>query len=212
MRPAVVLCSVFALSPGVAWAQEGADETNYVPKSERRDGFTVGLSYGLGVGSYVGYPNEVEKIDNPEYRADTGAALSSGYSIWLGGALRDWFTFGVGLFSAGGKGNDTTAGGGAFGLHLETFPLWPLGGTWRDLGLVTEFGAGGGLLKDGGGNETGNGGNMSMVGAGLFYEPWQFWHMSHGPALVYKYQFSDSMTASTVLLGWRMAFYWTQQG
>lgn len=206
------MCSVFALSPSLALAQEDADETNYKPKSERRDGFTVGLSYGLGVGSYVGYPNEVEKMNNPEYRADTGAALASGYSIWLGGALRDWFTFGVGLSSAGAQGNDTTAGAGAIGVHLETFPLWPMGGTWRDLGVVTEFGAGGGLLSDSDGNEIGNGGNMAFVGAGLIYEPWQFWHMSHGPALVYKYEFSDSMTASTVLLGWRMAFYWTQQG
>ncbi len=199
-----------SLVPRACWAQEGADETNYVPKVERRDGFTVGIGYGMGAGNYVGYPNEVEKIDNPEYRSSTGMSLASGYSIWLGGALRDWFTVGVGLFAAGGGDKDMIGGGGAFGLHLEAFPLFALGGAWRDLGVSTEFGAAGGTIqKDG--DESANGGNMSMVGFGAFFEPWQFWHVSHGPMLSTKYQFSDSMTASTVLLGWRMALYWTQK-
>jgi hypothetical protein len=96
-------------------------------------------------------------------------------------------------------------------VHVEVFPLFPLGGVWRDLGLATEFGAGGGLTRDSDDNETGNGGNMSMIGLGAFFEPWQFWHMSHGPVLTSRYQFSDSMTAFSIVAGWRMAFYWTQK-
>ena len=206
-------CSLLLLLvPAVAWGQEEADETNYSPPLERRGGFTMGLSYGLGAGSFVGYPNEVEKIDNPEYRAETGTALASGYSIWIGGALRDWFTFGAGMFASAAGTEEATGGGGAFGVHLETFPLYPVGGLWRDLALATEFGAGGGLLKDGDGKETANGGSMAVIGVGLVFEPWQFWHMSHGPSLMVRHHFSDTMTASAVLLGWRMAFYWNQKG
>lgn len=197
--------------PATASAQEGAAESNYVPPIERRSGFNIGLSYGLGVGSYVGYPNEVEKIDNPEYRSSTGAAPASGLSIWLGGALRDWLSVGVGMFTAGGGDENLVAGGSAFGMHIESFPLFPLGGAFKDLGLVTEFGAGAGIMEDKDGEETANGGSMSMVGVGFLFEPWQFWRMSHGPSLMYRYQFSDTMTASTVLVGWRLAFYWTQK-
>jgi len=200
------------LLPSIAWGQEGSDEANYTPPLERRSGFTMGVSYGLGMGSFVGYPNEVEKMNNPEYRVATGTTLSSGFSIWLGGALRDWFTFGAGMFSTGGGSDDATGGGAGFGVHIETFPLYPVGGLWRDLALATEFGAGSGKLDNKAGGEDGEGGNMSLVSAGLIFEPWQFWHMSHGPSLMVRYQFSDSMTASAVLLGWRMAFYWTQKG
>lgn len=206
-------CSLLLLLvPAVAWGQEDADATNYSPPIERRGGFSMGLSYGLGMGSYVGYPNEVGKMNNPEYRAATGAALASGYSIWVGGALRDWFTFGAGMFGSGGGTEDVKGGSGGFGVHLETFPLFGVGGLWRDLALATEFGAGGGVLQDQDGKETANGGAMAVIGTGLIFEPFQFWHMSHGPSLMVRYHFSDSMTASTVMLGWRMAFYWTQKG
>ena len=212
MRAATILMLTLLCAPQSAWAQEDADETNYIPKTERRDGFSVGLGYGLGLGNYVGYPNEVEAINNPEYRSSTGTSLASGLSVWLGGALRDWLTVGVGMTTQGGSNGDLLAGGAAFGMHLEGFPLFGLGELWRDLGIIAEFGAGSALIEDGDGNETANGGSMSMVGFGLLYEPWQFWRMSTGPTLMYKYQFSDSMTASTVLLGWRLAFYWTQPG
>jgi hypothetical protein len=197
------------LWPTAVSAQEGADETNYVPPAERRSGFSVGLGAGLGVGSFTGYPNEVAKIDNPEYRSSTGLAPASGYSIWLGGALRDWLTVGVGLFTSGGGKDDTVGGGGAFGMHIESFPLYALGGTLRDLGLVTEFGAGGGALQEDG-DETANGGNMSFIGLGAFWEPLRFWHMSHGPIIMYKTMFSDTMNGNAAFAGWRVAFYWTQ--
>lgn len=198
------------LWPTAVAAQEGADETNYAPPVERRSGFSIGLGAGLGVGSFTGYPNEVEKIDNSEYRSSTGLAPASGYSIWLGGALRDWLTVAVGLFTSGGGNEETVGAAGAFGMHIEAFPLYGLGGAFRDLGLVSEFGAGGGALQDGDGEETANGGNMSFVGIGAFFEPWQFWQMSHGPMLMYKTQFSDTMNGNAVFGGWRLAFYWTQ--
>ncbi len=211
MKP--VICPLLLLLvPGVAWGQEGSDEANYAAPLERRGGFTMGLSYGFGVGNYEGYPNEVEKMNNPEYRVATGTTLASGFSIWLGGALRDWLTFGAGFFAAGGGSEDAVGGGNGFGVHIEAFPLYPMGGLWRDLALATEFGAGTGMLDNKAGGDDAEGGSMSLISAGLIFEPWQFWHMSHGPSLMVRHQFSDSMTGSTVLLGWRMAFYWTQKG
>ena len=212
MRRLFAFSLLVSIWPRAASAQEGAAETNYVPQVERRSGFSIGLDFGLGLGSYTGYPNEVEKINNPEYRSSTGAALASGYSIWLGGALRDWLTVGAGLFTAGGGDGDVMGGGGAFGMHIEAFPLFALGGNLRDLGMISEFGAGSGALRDKDGEETANGGNMSFIGLGAFFEPWQFWQMSHGPLVMYKAEFSDTMTSNTLLAGWRMAFYWTQKG
>lgn len=209
-----VICPLLLvlLLPAVAWGQEGSDETNYAAPLERRGGFTMGVSYGLGFGNYEGYPNEVEKMNNPEYRVATGTTLASGFSIWLGGALRDWFTFGAGFFSSAANSDDASGGGGGFGVHIEAFPLYPMGGIWRDLALATEFGAGAGVLDNKAGGEDAEGGSMSLVSAGLIFEPWQFWQMSHGPSLMLRHQFSDTMTGTTVLLGWRMAFYWTQKG
>jgi hypothetical protein len=211
MKRAWPLLIPLLITSRAAWAQEGAEESNYVAPLERRGGFTLGLDYGLGIGSYVGYPNEVEKIDNPEFRSSTGLTPAGGYSIWLGGALRDWFTVGVGLFTAGGGSGEVRGGAGGFGMRIEAFPLFPLGAAWRDLGLIAELGAGSGALQDEDGEETANGGNMSVIGLGAFFEPWQLWQMSHGPMLIVKTQSSDTMSATSLLAGWRVAFYWSQE-
>ena len=167
----------------------------------------LGLELGVGVGNYSGYPNKSEDINNPESYATTGATFSSSNSIWIGGALRDWFTFGVGMFRNGGSSDDLTGSGFAIGTHLEGFPLYGLGGLYRDLGLAAEFGAGGGMIEGSKGEEMANGGSMSTVGVGAFFEPWQFWQMSTGPQLMYTHQFSRSLHTHALVIGWRGVLY-----
>lgn len=204
LLPTVLFGALFASS---ASAQEGAQEADYNPPTERRGGFAAGVGVGVGLGNYSGYPNEAGDINNPESYSTTGAAFSNASSIWIGGALRDWFTFGVGLFQNGGQSGDLSGGGFTIGMHLEGFPLYALGGVYRDLGVAAEFGAGGGAIQDSEGDETASGGSMSTVGAGAFFEPWQFWQISTGPELMYTHQFSRSLKMHAVVIGWRAVLY-----
>ena len=108
----------------------------------RRGGFTVGLSLGASLGNITGYPNDIRKNGRPEYLTDMGAAFGGGGTLWLGGALADWLVFGVGV------GFNRSQGGGAitlaltFVFHTELFPLFTLGGVWRELGISFDTGAG----------------------------------------------------------------------
>jgi hypothetical protein len=172
----------------------------------RRSGFTLGISTGLAVSSARGYPNDVAKIDLPEYEANTGVGASSGGSLWIGGVLADWLTLGAGLSSSGFEGNGLTASGSSFYFRIETFPMFFQGGHWQDLGVSLAAGIGGVDVKRG--DETvAEGEATSLVGAGIFYEPWRFWRFSTGPDIFYMHQFSRSLSSHSIVLGWRLALY-----
>src|SRR5262245_35763926 len=70
-------------------------------KPTRRGGFTLGLLAGFGVASVVGFPNDAKKINRARYYTETGTRPASTGALWLGGALTDWFTFGIGFGSGG---------------------------------------------------------------------------------------------------------------
>ncbi len=137
---------------------------------------SVGLGFGIAGGQ--GYPNEVSKIDDPDYRTTADPAFGSMNSIWIGGALRDWFTFGLGLNGFGAKDGDLTTQGSAFILHVEAFPLYNLGGKLRDLAFYTDFGAGGLIIE--GGPEKAEGGFTSYLGAGSSFELWRLGYFALG--------------------------------
>jgi hypothetical protein len=192
-----------------AFGQEGAAETNYRPEPERRDGFTIGLAGGLGIGQHRGYPNTYDDLNNPASEANTGVGFANGGSLWIGGALRDWLTVAVGSFGGGNSGNDLVGSGGAFGMRVEAYPLFDLGGRWRDLGLGAEFGIGGSTILDADEKQVADGGAMSMVGIGAFFEAFSLWHYTGGPTLMYAHQYSESLNRHMLLIGWRNALYWT---
>ncbi len=201
-----------ALLTGVmpAVAQAEAAESEYgdyePPPAVRRSGFTVGLSWGPTYLNAVGYPNKLAQIDVPEFE-ESFAGYGAGSSIWLGGALRDWFTFALGVSSR--SDFDQQLINGAFVVRLEGFPLFSLGGEYRDLGVLGEFGAGGSTIhRDD--EVVADGGAMSVLGLGVFYEPWTFWKFSCGPALQYTREFSQSMTSDAVTLAIRTSLYTTQ--
>jgi hypothetical protein len=172
----------------------------------RRTGMAIGISTGLALSAARGYPNDVAKIDLPEFEASTGAGVSPGGALWLGGSLADWLTIAVGLAGGSFEGNGLSASSGTFHVRIETFPLFYRGGAWQDLGLT--FMAGTGWLnvkRDA--ESVAEGEGTSAVGVGAFYEPWRFWQFSTGPDLSYTHQFSRSMSAHQVVLGWRLAYY-----
>jgi len=196
---------------GVARAEDATADTNYwsgdyAQHNTRRSDFTAGVTLGLVAGAVVGYPNEIGKLGNPDYRAATGAAFGSGTLIWLGGALRDWLTLGVGASFLEMKGGDLQASGGGALFRIEAYPLFYQGGPWRDLGFVGNFGIGGMKLSEGSDTRA-DGGSMSLVGAGAFWEGLRAGHFAFGPGLEYQRLFSQSLHVDAALVSFRVAVY-----
>ncbi len=174
--------------------------------AERRSDVTIGAELGAVGATSLGYPNEIAKIDNPDYRARTGFAVGRRSTLWLGGALRDWFTFGIGIDATQYQGNGYAASSGGFIFRVEAYPAFYEGGVWRDLGLSAQFGlASMKLTQDG--TDGADGGSMSLVGLGAFWETWRPGSFAIGPTVEYQYLFSQSLQAHSVMAGFRFAFY-----
>ncbi|MCH2107730.1 MAG: hypothetical protein MK135_00230 [Polyangiaceae bacterium] len=207
--------SFVALAPedAKAVAPGGVNDSTAInrerPKTERRGGFALVMNSSYGYASFVGYPNFASDVGKPEFRASTGPALGTNFSLFLGGALRDWLVTGAGIIT------NTTYLGKVRGLqsalvfHLDAFPLYYKGGHFRDLGLSVDGGVGFSIIEDPDNNdeEVANGGSLSTVGIGVFYEPWQFWRCSFGPTLNYVYSHSQSLDSHLVLGGIRFSLY-----
>jgi len=178
----------------------------YDKRGERRGDFTLGASGGVGVGSSLGYPNVVGQIDNPAFEANTGFAVGGGGTLWLGGALRDWFSFLVGFHTVQLKKDDLQFSASGAVFRLEVFPLFSQGGALRDLGLGANFGLGAASIDEDG-NERSDGGSLSILGLGVFHETLRLGGLNVGPALEYSHYFSQTLTAHTVVGGLRVAFY-----
>jgi hypothetical protein len=205
---------LFLCSSLAAAAPPGAyDAPNYVsykrPPPERRAGFTVGVNWGLGLGAASAYPNDAGEIGDPAFRESTGVGLDNQLSVWLGGALRDWLTVGVGfaMASARGRGLLGTNIGPLF--KVEGFPFFPMGGPWQNLGFSADLGLGVGTIVDP--NQSGDplagGGATSQVALTAFYEPFRFWAASSGPSLTYAHGVGQIYSHHQILVGWRFVIY-----
>jgi hypothetical protein len=210
LRPLRLLVLLAALLPA-RWAHADVDDSdaNYNPgKAKRRSDFALGYSMSAMVGSVSGYPLDPNKMNVAQYHASSGLGGGPASGFWLGGALRDWFVVGVGLtFGSLGGGDATLSRGGAFVLHLEGFPLFEMGGAFRDLAVVGEFGTGNrSLLKAS--QTVADGGAMSYASLGVLYEPIRIGkHVSAGPMLLAAYQYSESLNAVFALAGMQIAYY-----
>src|SRR4051812_8704827 len=173
-------------------------------KNERRSDFVFGLSPSVVFMSANGYPNEVSKIDNPAYHAKSGFAAGPGVEAWIGGALTDWFTFGIGGLYLNASGTDSRATGGAFLIRLETFPFYKFG--LKDLAVYANFGAGGLSLHGESGKRAG-GSFASVGGGGLAYELVRLGHFAIAPTAEYLLIASETLTSSQALIGARVVFY-----
>jgi hypothetical protein len=192
--------------PPEADESDGSWDGDYDMKATRRSDFTFGGSFGLALGSGYGYPNEVDKIDDARFVSDTGVALGSAYDVWLGGALRDWFTFGLGITGFGVEGKGQLLSGGGFIFRIETFPFYAEGGKLRDVGAYASFGLGSATIEEDG-EEVADGGALSIVNLGAFWEPWRFGKFAAGPVVDYRHVFSQTLSFYAATGGIRLAFY-----
>lgn len=177
--------------------------------SVRRSGLAVGIAGGFSLGSAAGYPNDVQKIGYQRHYTETGVGVGGGGYLWIGGALTDWFTFGG---AVGGHGliaaNHSTLAGG-FMFHTEIFPLFSLGGLWREVGVIFDAGTGVAYTAADAGGDTDviDGALPARIGGGVFYEGIRLWKVSMGPWLYADYTWSASVRQPAFYLGWRSAIY-----
>ena len=208
---AALLVTLGAASPALAESSSDDWSGDYGKKAERRSDFVLGISPGLLLSTASGYPNEIDKLHQPEWQVDTGFAAGFGFDAWLGGALTDWFTFGVGGAYYGAHGSTGTTSGGAFLIRVETFPLFGVGGPFRDLAVFANFGAGSLVLKpdnEGGAKrQHGNSGFASVGGGGIAYELLRSKHFAFAPSAEYILFASEALHAHQVLMGARVVYY-----
>ncbi len=203
---AVVSCLCLGLGSAQAQPAEKDDEGSYTPEYERRSDVAAGVSLSIAAASASGYPNEAGKLDNPAFVADPGVGVGSYYAVWIGGALRDWFTFGLGLAGFGYEANGLQATGSGFIVRVETFPMFYAFEEGRDIGVYGTFGLGPAKIKDDD-RDRADGGAVSIVGFGVFYEPLRFGSFSAGPTVEYTRIFSQSMDMQSASAGFRLAVY-----
>jgi hypothetical protein len=99
---------------------------------------------------------------------------------------------------------------GTVGFHTEIFPLFLMGGAYREFGLALETGIGTGILtpKDDTSKLLVDGGLTSSLGFSAFYEGVRIGpKLSMGPYLAYDYVWSSSIRGGAFVLGWRTALY-----
>ncbi len=178
--------------------------------AERRTVIAMGISLGGSVGSAAGFPNDPTKIGLISNYTDSGIGAGFSSRAWAGFALRDFLIFGASIGALGFKAGDNTAILGTVGFHTEIFPLFPLGGKFREFGLAAETGIGTGIVTPG--TDTSNllvdGGYSSSIGVSAFYEGVRIGpKVSMGPYLGYDYVWSPSLRGGAFVLGWRTALY-----
>jgi len=184
---------------------------NVDPPNERRAGFVVGLALGGGVAGSSGYPNDQNYIGVPGYYAASGFMAGYGGGLFIMGALTDYLSFGFWLGTATFANGSWQSKGEGGGLRLELFPLYGLGGVFRDLGAFTQVGIAATTLtyKDKAGISYNGVG--SFIGAGVFYEirlaKALGGHFAIGPSLEYDAIFSEPMERHGALLGARFLWY-----
>ncbi len=196
-------------------ADYDSNAVNYEPPAtERRGGFAMGSNLGFGMGSYSGYELTIEALNDPNQRQSTGAGFASFQSLWLGGSPRDWLTLGLGGVGIATSGSDVIGTGGAFFAHVEGYPLYSLGGGYRDLGVGFSGGIGGLRLADADTKDfeepLADSGALSMLSISVFWEPLRWWHFSFGPSLDYAHGFSPTMDAHQLTLSFRTSLYGVQ--
>lgn len=176
--------------------------------AERRCGFTVGLGVGANLGSVSGFPNDAVKIGRTEFETDAGFSGGGSGVIWVGLAPTDWLVFGAAFNYGRLKASEHDTGFGAFGLHLDAFPLFGLGGPWREIGIQFQAGVGISTTTEGDIEDAVIDSSIaSRLSAGVFYEGIRAWKLSMGPFAAYDGLWSPSAFQPTGWIGWRTALY-----
>jgi hypothetical protein len=190
-----------------AYGSSGDDEVNFAVPATRRGGFLFGVVLAGQMTGAEGTPTDYDRRGDA-YRVSTGTALGTTQAFFLGGALTDWFAFKLGFQqgSASKGGRDLSSSGVLIGV--EAWPLFSLGGAFRDVGLLVDFGTGGATIEEaGGGGEIANAGAYSLVRAGLVWDALRLWKINAGPALAFEHTTSETYRQDSLWFGLRTVFY-----
>lgn len=195
---------------GTSGLEDANDPVLRPVTAERRTVLTMGISIGGSAGSAAGFPNDPTKIGLIGNYTDSGIGVGFTSRAWIGFALRDFLVFGATVNAFGFDAGDNVAILGTVGFHTEIYPLFPLGGTYRELGLALETGIGTGIVAPGGDTTKllVDGGYSSSIGVSAFYEGIRLGpKLSMGPYFGYDYVWSSSLRGGAFVLGWRTALY-----
>lgn len=179
------------------------------PLRERRCGFSVGTLVGGVVGGVTGYPNDALKLNRDEFFTDTSVAGGGAAGLWLGVAVVDWLALGLGGQVGRMVASEHTSDYWGAAFHLDVFPAYPLGGAWRELGVMLEAGIATSDTYRSDDRDISDieSGIASHLDLGFFYEGIRLWKFSMGPFAAADLQFSPSSFRPTGWLGWRTALY-----
>lgn len=176
-------------------------------RAERRGGFAMGVVAGGGFGAANGFPNDAKKIGLASAYTESGIGVAFASNVWAGGALADWLTFGFGAdFSTVVNGDYKSEGAVVF-FHTDVYPLYPVGGILRDLGVSFDFGTGAANATDEAGQKVIDGAGPSFLQTTVFLEAIPFWKVRLGPFIGEHYTFSSSIRRPVLLGGLRMSIY-----
>jgi len=204
-----LVLTVSTVTTSLAAAPEDAERPSWeTAPATRRSGFTAGFLGGMAFGTVAGYPNDFSKIDEPAFRSATSGVGPSG-TFYVGGALTDWFTFGLGLSRSSYGNGHLVSASSAYLFHIETFPLFSNGGKLRDLGLFADFGTGTATLRRRSDQaQFSSSGSLSIGGIGAFWETWRLaGPIALGPFAAWHYEGSTAMTRYFGDIGLRISVY-----
>ncbi|HTJ83405.1 MAG TPA: hypothetical protein VL400_16915 [Polyangiaceae bacterium] len=177
-------------------------------KWERRGGFGIGLTLGLGVGAANGFPNDSKKIGRERYYTESGLGFATGSSLWLGGALADWLSFGIGGGFSQIMNGENTSRAPLLVFHTDVYPVYWLGDAWRDAGVMLQAGFGFPTTVDDATDETLiDGAGSSYIFVGGFWDGIKAWQLHMGPFGGVHYMWSDSVRRPLALVGFRMTLF-----
>jgi hypothetical protein len=203
-----------AAEVSVAPALSAEPVADVVVEPAIRDGVVLGASFGVGVGSASGYPNDVLYDRNPDYYGSTPMLPGYGLTFTIMGALTPYLNVGVfGGFANFGNSDWKSSGGGG-GLRIEAYPLMAVcpcvipKTITSNVGVYAQFGVGAvstEVLRPGK-YET-IGGVEGTLAAGAFYEVWLGRLFSLAPDLRYEVINSRTSDRNSLMAGVRLAFY-----
>jgi hypothetical protein len=185
----------------------GDDDINWAVPYTRRGGFVLGLTLAGQLTGAEGTPLDYDERGDA-FRVSTGTTVGTKTTIFLGGALTDWFVFKLGYSQGGATKNDYELSSAGLLLGLDVWPLFSLGGAWRDAGLSLDFGTGAATIKDRRvGKDVAEAGSYSQVRVGAFWDAARLWKINVGPAAGFEYSASETYDQTALWLGVRAAFY-----
>jgi hypothetical protein len=185
--------------------------TELTSAHQYRSGIVLGLTLGGGIGGASGYPNNSSDVGNSADYSASCFMAGTYESIFVMGALSDYLSFGF-WFGHGIFKNDTfRSNGDGGGLRIEAFPLVGLVPRLQGLGLLGQFGVGGGDLQSKPPGLPEASGTESFAGAGAFYE-WSFGHalgghFGIGPSVEYDSIWSHTFERHEAVASLRIVFY-----